>query len=463
VREPDDRKIAGVCSGLADAMGIDVTVMRLGAVVLALITPVALIAYLVASVALPERRPDQPRVRARRVHLGSVPNPVIVIGAIVAVAAIVDDAWWLEPFPAAVALVGVGVWLIVLGREADGEPPPWPAPAAPTPTDSPTAEPWVGGPAGWPVAAPGDVSPGEAGRGVEPADAPAAEDGPDTGGTVEHPMAASPWLASVPGQSDAEGVRGTTFTGDTAVVDPTEPLASREGVGPPGELPPPASPWWSGRPAEQPAASPAPVRQRPPRSRLGSVSVSVLLMGAGVLWLLASLDIVEISGMDALAIGLLAVGVGLVIASWWGRAHALIPVGVVLIGLLVVGETLDVPLDAGTGDRTVVVDTARQLARDHELFAGELTIDLSDAPLTRSRPSKVEASVGMGELRVIVPRDAAVDVTATSRAGEIVSPGGPGANQSGTGLDETFTLDGDGPRLELDLSVGLGSVEVVRG
>src|ERR671916_723471 len=84
VREPDDRKIAGVCSGLADHLGIDVAVMGGRGVVLAIVTPAALIAYLVASVAIPERRPDQPRVRARHVHLGQVPHPLIAVGAVVA-------------------------------------------------------------------------------------------------------------------------------------------------------------------------------------------------------------------------------------------------------------------------------------------------------------------------------------------------------------------------------------------
>ncbi|HEX6166131.1 MAG TPA: PspC domain-containing protein, partial [Acidimicrobiales bacterium] len=117
VREPDDRKIAGVCSGLADVLGVDVTVVRVAAVVLSLMTPLVPIAYLVASVAVPERRPDQPRVRARHVRLGRIPHPLIVVVAIVAVAALIDDAWWLNPFPAAVALVGIGVWLIVGGRD----------------------------------------------------------------------------------------------------------------------------------------------------------------------------------------------------------------------------------------------------------------------------------------------------------------------------------------------------------
>ena len=184
VREPDDRKIAGVCSGLADYLGVDVTVMRVGAVVLALVTPAALIAYLVASVAVPERQPDEPRIQAKRVHLGRVPHPVIVVGA---------------------------VWLIIQGRDDDADPSAGVAPA-PTfgtgPVDATT-----------PVGA------------TPPVDAP----------TIEHPMASSPWVVTVSQHFDAEGDGDTTFAGESTATDPTDTLQSREGAGPSGELPPPAS------------------------------------------------------------------------------------------------------------------------------------------------------------------------------------------------------------------------------
>jgi hypothetical protein len=179
--------------------------------------------------------------------------------------------------------------------------------------------------------------------------------------------------------------------------------------------------------------------------------------------LLASLDVVEVSGTDALALGLVAVGAALLVASWRGRAYALVPIGAVLMGLLILAETLDVPIDAGTGNRTVVVDSADELAEHHQVFAGELTVDLTEAPLASTRTNQVEASVGMGKLRVIVPVDAHVEVSATSDAGEVVSPGRRDVDQSGISVDESFTLEGDGPRLDLDLSVVFGSVEVVRG
>jgi phage shock protein PspC (stress-responsive transcriptional regulator) len=469
VREPDDRKIAGVCSGLADYMGIDVTVMRVSFVALALITPVALIAYLVAAMAVPERRPDQPRVRARRVHLGSVPHPVLVVGAIVAVAALIDEAWWLEPLPAAVALVGVGVWLIVEGRDGEVGPPtsspprdasdrPWPGGSPPA--DAPTTEPFAAGPAGTttePFPAGSRATTGAADDATIEATA-----GRDEGATLVHPMAASPWVVSVWQHSNAEGDADTTLTASTLPPGPSAPPETGTGAGSPGEIPPPASPWWSGGPAVEPTHGTAPVRRRR-RTSLAAPVASLLLVGAGVLWLLAGVDVVEVSGTDALALGLVAVGAALIVASWRGRAYALVPIGAVLVGLLVLADTLDVPLDAGTGNRTVVVDSAAELSGPHEVFAGALTVDLTEAPLARSRTNRLEASVGMGKLRVIVPVDAHVEGTASSDAGQVVFPGQRDIDQSGLDVEESFTIEGDGPRLDLDLSVAFGTVEVIRG
>jgi phage shock protein PspC (stress-responsive transcriptional regulator) len=55
VRRTDDRMIAGVCSGIADYTGIDVTVVRLAAVVGAVLGFGSLIvAYVVAWLLMPE-------------------------------------------------------------------------------------------------------------------------------------------------------------------------------------------------------------------------------------------------------------------------------------------------------------------------------------------------------------------------------------------------------------------------
>lgn len=55
-RSRDDRMLAGVCAGIARYMNIDPTVVRIGTVVLALVTAVVpfVIGYVIAWVFIPE-------------------------------------------------------------------------------------------------------------------------------------------------------------------------------------------------------------------------------------------------------------------------------------------------------------------------------------------------------------------------------------------------------------------------
>jgi hypothetical protein len=69
-------------------------------------------------------------------------------------------------------------------------------------------------------------------------------------------------------------------------------------------------------------------------------------------------------------------------------------------------------------------------------------------------------------MKIIVPRDAVVTAEANVRAGDLDWPGPPASShESGVDVDRRFSLPGDlgAPRLHLDLSMGLGDVEVVRG
>ena len=49
-----ERMLCGVCSGLAEYLGLDTTLVRLGMVVLSLFTCVGVVAYFVAAVIMPE-------------------------------------------------------------------------------------------------------------------------------------------------------------------------------------------------------------------------------------------------------------------------------------------------------------------------------------------------------------------------------------------------------------------------
>jgi phage shock protein PspC (stress-responsive transcriptional regulator) len=377
VREPDDAMVTGLCSGLADWLGLDVRLVRAAAVILTLVTPWTMLAYFVAGYFVPERGPGEPRVRAEPVGGLGDAHPVVVVVGIVLAAVLVDDAWFLRPFPAAVALVALGIWLLTRDR--------------------------------------------------------------------------SPWAP----RSDTESAPSSTTTTPTGPIDDTltgdgTPAAA----GWAAEPSPPGSDWWP-----EPAAEP------PPRSRLSSVLAALLVLAAGVLWLLDSIGAVDVSWRGALAVGLLAVGGALLLATWWGRAAALVPVGLLLAFLLVVDEMLDVPLDAGIGDRDIVVDTRRELDGEHELLMGDMTLDLTAAPLARTGTTEIDAAVGLGELLVVVPEDARVTVDSSVRAGGVDWPGGAGTSEEGADIDRAFALQGEpgGPRLHLDLSVGFGTLEVVRG
>jgi Cell wall-active antibiotics response 4TMS YvqF len=243
------------------------------------------------------------------------------------------------------------------------------------------------------------------------------------------------------------------------------PTDAPAGAGRSVEPPPPGS-EWSPAPTEQMPVPPAPPPEPPePRSVLGRVGLAVLLVCGGLVWLLDSVDLIDVSARTAMAVALLGIGVVLVVATWRGRAAGLIPIAFLLGGLLVLDEAVDVPLSAGMGDRTYTVDTVGELREDHDLLAGDMVLDLTDAPLSRTRTAEVDANLGVGDMEVRVPRDARVTVDATVRAGDLDWPGPGDTSEDGTNLDRSFTLAGDrgGPRLLLDLSVGFGTLEVVRG
>ena len=54
LRSPDDRYLGGVCGGIAEYFGVDPTLVRLAAVVLALLGGSGLFIYLVAWIIMPK-------------------------------------------------------------------------------------------------------------------------------------------------------------------------------------------------------------------------------------------------------------------------------------------------------------------------------------------------------------------------------------------------------------------------
>jgi phage shock protein PspC (stress-responsive transcriptional regulator) len=223
---------------------------------------------------------------------------------------------------------------------------------------------------------------------------------------------------------------------------------------PPAAAPAPAVPMWSTRP---PAARASPRR---PRSILGWVTVAVALLAVGTAALLDNAGVVSVTVGAALALALIVVGLGLIAGAWFGRSRALIVLGIALIPLAATAALIQVPISGGAGDRTVTPLTATDLQGEYRLGAGQLTLDLTGLDLGGGSRT-VTASVALGQLSVVVPRNVTVDAHGQVGAGQLDLLGHV---VGGARVETTATSAGSpgGGTLHLDLKVGLGQVRVVQ-
>ena len=226
--------------------------------------------------------------------------------------------------------------------------------------------------------------------------------------------------------------------------------------------PPAAAPPVDGATTTTVVAPPAtPQRQRKPS--LAAPVLGVLLAVAGLLGLLAVLDVYEIDLDLALAVALAIVGAAIAIGAFTGfRVGALVALGLVLLGGFAFAASLPVSLSAGIGDKVDRPRGAAVLEHSYEYGIGDYELDLTNVRLAEGE-TNVDVSLGIGALVVTVPDDAAVEVDAHAGAGEVLVFG---ATDDGIGADRELTVPGpeaDSPKLVLDASVGFGRIEVRRG
>jgi phage shock protein PspC (stress-responsive transcriptional regulator) len=234
-------------------------------------------------------------------------------------------------------------------------------------------------------------------------------------------------------------------------------VASPDAVGaPPAGVVPPAG---GATAPPVPASTPPPPPPPAPRSRLFLLvgSALLLLWGGAALWDVSEVGPVDLQVVLGLSLGV--VGAGLVLGAWFGRARALIALGVVLTVAATLVSYVDAPVRGGVGERRWSPATPAELERSYGLTAGDAVLDLSELRLEEDR--EVEVRQWMGELTVIVPSDLGVDVDARVGLGELTvfdrrETGG------GNRLRTTSIGGGEGPMLRLDIHLGMGELEVRR-
>jgi phage shock protein PspC (stress-responsive transcriptional regulator) len=197
----------------------------------------------------------------------------------------------------------------------------------------------------------------------------------------------------------------------------------------------------------------------PRRPSFFAPAMGLLLAAAGVLALLSA------SGVDVrwdLALGIGAVATGVLVvagAVLERRTGGLVVVGLTLAALAVAVSAIDVRLEGPIGERTYRPAEAGDVRSTYEMSIGDFELDLSDTALA-SGETEIEANLGIGDLLIVVPRDAAVDIDASASAG-LVSVFGE--ESDGFDVERSVTEDGDGDTLlRIDAHVGLGDVRVVR-
>jgi phage shock protein PspC (stress-responsive transcriptional regulator) len=210
------------------------------------------------------------------------------------------------------------------------------------------------------------------------------------------------------------------------------------------------------------AAHWGPAVAAPPRERspLGWYVLAGVLVVLAVLAVVGNLAPVRVAPGQYFGAGLLALGLGLIVGAWWGRARLLILLGILVLPAAAISAFLTVPLEGGIADDDFRPENVSEVQPAYHLLGGRLRLDLT-ALEAGSNPVNLSASVGIGDLYVIVPTDANVQVAGSVQGGQLDLFG---RDHAGTGLADRVSQAGvaDGPTLVLTLDVGIGSIWVDR-
>ena len=427
ITRSDDRWIGGVSGGIGDRFGIDPLLVRGIFVATLLLGGLGLVAYGVAWALLPERRDG--RIHVEEMILGRFDIALLGALAFVIVGLGRGDNWFFFWGPPAwvqglLWLTFVGGIVMVIAIIANQQQSSRPRPSSPPPVAPPA---------------------------------------PDAGYT------SSP-AASYPASSPA-----ATYPAPGPAATYPAPAPTPVYGAPP--VAPPAPAWTAqAQPPRQPCPVPPP-KPRTPGAGPGTVGVVVALSLLSLAVLLVAERQGDFTGpvaLTALSIGIVLAGLGMIVSGLRGRSSGS------LAGLAIVAIAVAVPVGAAqttdwswssSADRTfsadgVVAVTDRDAAADgYSMGFGDVTIDLTDLPLT-SETLEVPIELAAGDLTVLVPGDATVTVDVDAGAGTVRwDLDGEQSSVDGVGLSPRTLTSGDigpdGPQLALQVQIGAGDVSII--
>ncbi|MBN0971388.1 PspC domain-containing protein [Gordonia hongkongensis] len=447
---PDDRTIAGVCTGIAARYRVDPTLVKVAFVVAAFFGGSGLILYLAAWVAFPGAgraradalRVDSPRAGHTASHnsMHGLGNPQVILLVVLAIVIVTsfgpNRTWGSGGLVGAILMLG-GWYLLYLRT---------PTPPAGTSIDTaavtdivvppPAAgqfERWV--PRAMSHPAPGAVTP---------------TDGPQTPGVS---------MTKAPGPS---AIGGNPATEHPATPVPEVELSKNE----PLEASPPAwDPLGAARFAwdlPEPTRPAEPAVRRHRRSPLTLIVVGLATIVGAIGAGLHQMGVEWFTVPHILSLSLAVIGAGLLVAAVVKRrtgehSTGLAPIAVSLGAAVIVTTVisgvngLSGPLPpGGVGDREWKPLTENDIQAEYSLGIGEMALDLRAVELTADRTVRLES--GVGKITVHVPETMNVRADCQTGVGDYNCPTGLDGGRDGT----------DGPVLQIEARTGLGEVEVLR-
>jgi phage shock protein PspC (stress-responsive transcriptional regulator) len=209
-----------------------------------------------------------------------------------------------------------------------------------------------------------------------------------------------------------------------------------------------------------PSSRAARVRPRRERSALGWFTIAAALVALGIAALLDSVDAIHLTIAQYFALPLLAIGGGLIVGAWRGRSRFLIFLGILLIPFLLAASLIHVPVTGAAGQFVYRPQSSADLRGPYHLTAGQMTLDLRKLALSPGT-TDVTATIGAGEIRVLVPRRTSLDIDGQAGLGAVTVFG---SEHSGTGVNVQRSTDSPSSAsvLALHLHVAFGDVKVER-
>ncbi|MFI7222532.1 PspC domain-containing protein [Nonomuraea angiospora] len=499
-RSNEGRFLMGVCSGLGRHTGVDPVVFRVGFAMLLLGSGIGLFLYLAAFLLMkePNGRPGIIEQWTRRDFdaeaVMALLTAVLAFGLALNLATVwLDTGTWVVCVLLAVSLLAAhssGVDLLGLARSmperlsrrqttaAPEAPPVRPTPAAgPPPVATPAAGP---SPVVTPSAAPPPVKePSLTEPVTEPVKEPAVPE-PVQEAVVPEPVqeATPPAPPAAPAPADEPPSAGedTKVTAEHRVPSYQPQPRTRLDYTPYGEPFAPKGPYQPLDPAKRAAGyspydpvlygRPVPKRERKPRPKsfIGAITILLAIIIGGIV---VAVQARSAAGVSPTIVGgavLITIGAGLLVAAWWGRGAGLVAAGTLVAVIVALGFVLG-GIPRNIGESNWVPTSVTQSSMLYDVGVGDGRLDLSELKLEPGAEVTFNAAVTMGELMVIVPPTARIEVHAANKVGDIKLDhsvrGGVDVRYDKV-LEPEVKPDGKVSTIVLNLRGGLGDMEVRR-